>query len=109
MICKTADALLLKNEIKTAKSQIPLYQLLIPTPHRGDHRHAALQFTFREFCSYILYCAMEEGCTATNGFYDSNQLSANDYERVSSILEKIVGKRRKAVAFEEENIESVKK
>lgn len=51
-------------------------------------------FTFKEVCSYILYRAMEEGRTAGNGIYESNQLDPKDSDRVSSILEKIVGEGR---------------
>lgn len=49
-----------------------------------------VDFSFKDVCSYILYRAMEEEKTTTKGLYDSNQLSANDCTRVSSILEKII-------------------
>jgi len=52
------------------------------------------EFTFKGVCSYILYRAMEEGRTANNGIYESNQLEQKDSERVSIILEKIVGEGR---------------
>ena len=52
------------------------------------------EFTFKGVCSYILYRAMEEGRTANNGIYESDQLEQNDSERVSSILEKIVAEGR---------------
>lgn len=51
-------------------------------------------FTFKGVCSYILYRAMEEGRTANNGIYESNQLEQKDSERISIILEKIVGEGR---------------
>ena len=37
---------------------------------------------------------MEEGRTAYNGIYESNQLDQKDSERVSIILEKIIGEGR---------------
>ena len=37
---------------------------------------------------------MEEGRTANNGIYESNQLEMKDSERVSIILDKIVGEGR---------------
>lgn len=52
------------------------------------------EFTFKGVCSYILYRAMEEGRTANNGIYESDQLEQKDCERVSIILEKIVGEGR---------------
>ncbi len=51
-------------------------------------------FTFKGVCSYILYRAMEEGRTACNGIYESNQLESKDSDRVSIILEKIVAEGR---------------
>ena len=51
-------------------------------------------FTFKGVCSYILYRAMEEEKTATNGLYESNQLAEADCIRVDNILEKIVGEGR---------------
>lgn len=47
-------------------------------------------FTFKSLCSYILYRAMEEEKTATNGLYDSNQLDSADCDRVSVIMDKII-------------------
>ena len=52
------------------------------------------EFTFKGVCSYILYRAMEEGRTASNGIYESNQLEMKDRERVSIILDKIIGEGR---------------
>ena len=52
------------------------------------------EFSFKCVCSYILYRAMEEGRTANNGIYESNQLEMKDSERVSIILDKIVGEGR---------------
>ena len=37
---------------------------------------------------------MEEGRTSNNGIYESNQLEQKDSDRVSIILEKIVGEGR---------------
>lgn len=44
--------------------------------------------------TFILYRAMEEGKTANSGIYESNQLDQKDSERVSIILEKIIGEGR---------------
>ena len=52
------------------------------------------EFTFKSICSYILYRAMEEGRTANNGIYESNQLESKDCSRVSDILDKIVAEGR---------------
>ena len=51
-------------------------------------------FTFKGVCSYILYRAMEEGRTAGDSIYESNQLEKNDCDRINSILEKIVAEGR---------------
>jgi hypothetical protein len=51
-------------------------------------------FSFKGVCSYILYRAMEEGKTANNGIYESNQMAQKDGERVSVILDKIVAEGR---------------
>ena len=48
------------------------------------------EFTFKEVCSYILYRAMEEERTKSEGLYESNELAPADCERVSRILEKII-------------------
>ena len=52
------------------------------------------EFTFKDLCSYVLYWAKEEGKTATTGLYESNQLAADDCERLSTILRKIIGEGR---------------
>lgn len=52
------------------------------------------EFTFKDLCSYVLYWAKEEGKTATEGLYESNQLDAADGKRLSLVLEKIVGEGR---------------
>ena len=52
------------------------------------------EFTFKGICSYILYRAMEEGRTANNGIYESDQIEQKDSERVSITLGKIVGEGR---------------
>lgn len=67
------------------------------------------EFTFSDLCSYILYRAMEEGRTVTDGLYDSNQLAPADAERVTAVLEKIVKEGRIAVATEEKDKVFVKK
>ena len=48
------------------------------------------EFTFSELCSYVLYWAKEEGKTANNGLYESDQLDPKECERLTKILEKIV-------------------
>ena len=48
------------------------------------------EFTFKDLCSYVLYWAKEEGKTTTSGLYESNQLDAEDCERISVILRKII-------------------
>lgn len=52
------------------------------------------EFTFKDVCSDILYRAMEEGRTANDGIYESNQLEQKDCERVSIFLDKIVAEGR---------------
>lgn len=48
------------------------------------------EFTFKEVCSYVLYWAKEEGKTANDGLYESNELDKADSDRLARILEKIV-------------------
>ena len=48
------------------------------------------EFTFKGVCSYILYRAMEEKRTASNGLFESSQLKQKDGARVSDILKKII-------------------
>lgn len=52
------------------------------------------EFTFKGVCSYILYRAMEEERTVGSKIYESNLLESKDCDRVSGILEKIVGEGR---------------
>lgn len=52
------------------------------------------EFSFKGVCSYILYRAMEEGRTANNGIYESDQLEQKDCERVSAVLKKILAEGR---------------
>ena len=52
------------------------------------------EFTFKGVCSFILYRAMEEERTKSNGLYDSNELAPVDCERVSKILNKIIEEKR---------------
>ena len=47
------------------------------------------EFAYKDLCSYVLYWAKEEGKTANNGLYESNQLDAADCVRLNKILEKI--------------------
>ena len=48
------------------------------------------EFTFKDLCSYILYWAKEDGKTANNGLFESNELDSADGKRLSLILKKIV-------------------
>ena len=52
------------------------------------------EFTFKDLCSYVLYWAKEEGETAADGLYESNQLAAADCERISVILRKVINEGR---------------
>lgn len=52
------------------------------------------EFTFSGLCSYVIYWAKEEGRTANNGLYESNELASSDCERLNKMLEKIVGEGR---------------
>ena len=58
------------------------------------------EFTFKDLCSYVLYWAKEEGKTANNGLYESNQLAAADCDRISVILRKIIKEGRITCAVE---------
>ena len=55
-------------------------------------------FTLKGVCSYVLYWAMEDGHTTGTGLFESNKLAQADCERVSSVLQKIVGEGRIAAA-----------
>lgn len=49
------------------------------------------EFTFKGVCSYILYWAVEDGKFANEkGLIDSNELSGNDQNRVTRVLEAVV-------------------
>lgn len=48
------------------------------------------EFTFKDLCSYVLYWAKEEGKTANDGLYESNELDKADSDRLACVLEKIV-------------------
>ncbi len=48
------------------------------------------EFTFNGLCSYVLYWAKEEGKTANNGLYESNELDKADSDLIAQILEKIL-------------------
>ena len=58
------------------------------------------EFTFKDLCSYVLYWAKEEGKTANNGLYESNELDAADGKRLNQVLKKIVGEGRISVLSE---------
>lgn len=53
-------------------------------------------FTLKGACSYVLYWAMETNHTAGEPFqiYESDQLQADDCDRVRRILDKIAGEGR---------------
>ena len=59
------------------------------------------EFTFQGLISYVLYWAKEEGKTANTGLYESNQLDADDCERISVILRKVINEGR--ITSEEES------
>lgn len=48
-------------------------------------------FTLKGVCSYVLYWAMEDDHSTGAGLFESNQLAQADYDRISAVLEKIVG------------------
>ena len=52
------------------------------------------EFSFKSVRTYILYRAMEEERTASNGLFESNQLEQKDGARVSDILKKIIAEGR---------------
>ena len=66
----------------------------------SDERHRILveefitmqkhEFTFKNLCSYVLYWAKEEGKTANDGLYESNELAPADCEKISVIVRKII-------------------
>lgn len=64
------------------------------------------EFTFKDLCSYVLYWAKEEGKTANNGLYESNELNKADSDRLVRILEKIIREGR--IAAVDDNTKFVK-
>ena len=54
------------------------------------------EFSFKGVCAYILYWAMEDGkvAEAQDVLCEGNQLAQADRDRISSVLDKIVGKGR---------------
>lgn len=64
------------------------------------------EFTFKDLCSYVLYWAKEEGKTANNGLYESNELDKSDSDRLIRVLEKIVLEGR--IAATDENTRFLK-
>lgn len=59
------------------------------------------EFTFKDLCSYVLYWAKEEGRTANNGLYASNELDTADGKRLNQVLKKIVGEGRISILSED--------
>ena len=66
------------------------------------------EFTFKDLCSYVLYWAKEEGKTANNGLYESNELDKTDSDRLARILEKIVKEGRIAAADDNKSFQKMK-
>ena len=64
------------------------------------------EFTFSGLCSYVLYWAKEEGKTAADGLYESNELDKADSDRLARILEMIVQEGR--IAAIDNNIKYLK-
>lgn len=56
------------------------------------------EFTFKNVCSYILYRAIEEGKTASDGLYESNQMEPKNCAQTRNILETIIREGRIIVA-----------
>ena len=52
------------------------------------------EFTFRGVCDFVLFRAMEEGRTAGQTLYESNELQSSDQERIRCVLKKIAGEGR---------------
>lgn len=54
------------------------------------------EFTFKGVCAYILYWAMEDGkvADAQGTLCEGNQLAQADCDRISGVLDKIVGEHR---------------
>lgn len=55
------------------------------------HRSA---FTLKGVCTYVLYCAMEDGHSTGSGLYESDQLASADCDRISSVFVKIADEGR---------------
>jgi len=51
-------------------------------------------FTLEGVCSYVLYCAMEDGHSASSGLFESDQLAPTDRKRISGVLENVVSEGR---------------
>ena len=53
-------------------------------------------FTLKGVCSYVLYWAMEEGKATQSGkgLFEGDKICQADSDRISSILQKIVGEGR---------------
>lgn len=60
-------------------------------------------FTFKGVCAYILYWAMEDGkvADAQGMLCEGNQLAQGDCDRISGVLDKIVGEGRIAADGEQ--------
>ena len=52
------------------------------------------EFTFRGVCDFVLYRAMEEGRTAGQTIYESNELQPSDQDRIRCVLKKIADEGR---------------
>lgn len=52
------------------------------------------EFTFRGVCDFVLFRAMEEGRTAGQTLYESNELQSSDQERIRCVLKKIADEGR---------------
>ena len=61
------------------------------------------EFTFKGVCAYILYWAMEDGkvADAQDALCEGNQLAQGDCDRISKVLDKIVGEGRIATDGEQ--------
>lgn len=51
-------------------------------------------FSLKGVCSYVLYWAMEDGRTTSDGLFESSQLALADCKRVSGVLNQIIGEGR---------------
>lgn len=66
------------------------------------------EFTFRGVCDSVLYRAMEEGHTAGQTIYDSNEFQLSDQDRIRCVLTKIVEEGRITVSADKVTYMKVK-